>query len=70
QDGTLRCAALDSFAQEPLSAPNRWQQLDNLILSPHIGGVSDTSYVKMGCAAARNVLSVLQEDAAEAPSPV
>lgn len=70
QNGTLRCAALDSFAQEPLTAPHRWQQLDNLILSPHIGGVSDTSYVKMGCAAARNVLSVLQEDAAEAPSPV
>ena len=70
QDGTLRCAALDSFAQEPLTAPHRWQQLENLILSPHIGGVSDTSYVKMGCAAARNVLSVLQEKAAEAPSPV
>jgi len=70
QDGTLRCAALDSFAQEPLIAPHRWQQLENLILSPHIGGVSDTSYVKMGCAAARNVLSVLQEKAAEAPSPV
>ena len=60
QNGTLRCAALDSFAQEPLTAPHRWQQLDNLILSPHIGGVSDTSYVKMGCAAAHNVLSVLQ----------
>ncbi|OQP30520.1 hydroxyacid dehydrogenase [Pantoea latae] len=60
QDGTLRCAALDSFAQEPLTAPHRWQQLDNVILSPHIGGVSDTSYVKMGCGAARNVLSVLQ----------
>lgn len=60
QDGTLRCAALDSFTQEPLTAPHRWQPLDNVILSPHIGGVSDTSYIKMGCAAARNVLSVLQ----------
>lgn len=60
QDGTLRCAALDSFAQEPLTAPHRWQPLENVILSPHIGGVSDASYVKMGCGAARNVLSVLQ----------
>ena len=70
QNGTIRCAALDSFAQEPLTAPNRWQQLDNLILSPHVGGVSDTSYIKMGCAAARNVLSVLQETPAEAYSPL
>lgn len=70
QDGTLRGAALDSFAQEPLTAPHRWQQLDNVILSPHIGGVSDTSYVKMGCAAARNVLGVLQEAHSGVQSPV
>lgn len=65
QDGTLRCAALDSFAQEPLTAPHRWQSLSNVILSPHIGGVSDTSYVKMGSTAARNVLSVLRAGAVE-----
>ncbi|RPD94651.1 3-phosphoglycerate dehydrogenase [Candidatus Pantoea deserta] len=65
QDGTLGCAALDSFTQEPLTAPHRWQSLSNVILSPHIGGVSDTSYVKMGSTAARNVLSVLRAGAVE-----
>ncbi|WLS80738.1 NAD(P)-dependent oxidoreductase [Erwinia pyri] len=60
-DGTLSWAALDSFATEPLTAPHLWQSIDNVILSPHIGGVSDNSYVKMGTAAASNVLKVLAE---------
>ena len=59
--GTLRCAALDSFNSEPLTTPHIWQAIDNVILSPHVGGVSDASYVKMGTAAAANILQVLQE---------
>lgn len=58
-EGTLSWAALDSFAVEPLTAPHRWQHIENVILSPHIGGVSDVSYIKMGVAAASNVLKVL-----------
>jgi len=60
-NGTVSWAALDSFAVEPLSAPHIWQSVENVILSPHIGGVSDNSYVKMGTAAANNVLKVLAE---------
>ena len=59
--GALSWAALDSFAVEPLVAPHIWQSVDNVILSPHIGGVSDNSYVKMGTVAASNVLKVLAE---------
>lgn len=58
--GALRWAALDSFNTEPLTAPHIWEEVDNVILSPHIGGVSDASYVKMGTAAAANILQVLQ----------
>ncbi|MCZ4061049.1 hydroxyacid dehydrogenase [Pantoea sp. LMR881] len=60
-NGTISWAALDSFTIEPLTAPHVWQYVDNVILSPHIGGVSDTSFVKMGTAAASNVLKVLAE---------
>lgn len=60
-NGIVSWAALDSFAVEPLTAPHIWQAVDNVILSPHIGGVSDNSYVKMGTAAANNVLKVLAE---------
>ncbi|WP_394661929.1 hydroxyacid dehydrogenase [uncultured Pantoea sp.] len=59
--GRLRAAALDSFRAEPLTAPHRWQSLPNVILSPHIGGVSDASYIKMGTASAANIVSVLHE---------
>ncbi|YCI28769.1 hydroxyacid dehydrogenase [Erwinia sp. PK3-005] len=60
-NGTISWAGLDSFAIEPLTAPHIWQSVANVILSPHIGGVSDNSYVKMGTAAASNVLKVLAE---------
>jgi D-3-phosphoglycerate dehydrogenase len=60
-NGTLSWAALDSFTSEPLTAPHIWQQVENVIISPHIGGVSNDSYINMGCAAASNVLEVLGE---------
>lgn len=59
-NGTLSWAALDSFSQEPLEAPHLWQSVDNVILSPHIAGVSDNSYVKMGTVAASNVVQTLE----------
>lgn len=60
-NGTLRWAGLDSFTVEPLSAPHPWQHIDNVIISPHIGGVSDHSYIKMGVTAAENVLKVVEK---------
>ncbi|SPC20420.1 hydroxyacid dehydrogenase [Cupriavidus taiwanensis] len=59
-DGKLYAAGLDSFAIEPMVVPHPFQQLPNVILSPHIGGVSDAAYVNMGVGAANNVLAVLQ----------
>lgn len=62
-EGQLRCAGLDSFDVEPMSNPHPFQCVSNLILSPHIGGVSDAAYVNMGKGAAANVLAVLEERA-------
>lgn len=63
-DGQLRHAALDSFETEPLSPTHPFVNVSNVILSPHVGGVSDAAYVKMGEGAAANVLAVLAERAA------
>lgn len=60
QKGQLYAAGLDSFAIEPMPAVHAFREIPNLILSPHIGGVSDAAYVNMGVGAARNVLAVLQ----------
>ena len=58
RDGTLHSAALDSFTHEPLTAPHVWQSVENVVISPHIGGVSAASYIKMGTVAASNILAV------------
>jgi D-3-phosphoglycerate dehydrogenase len=60
RSGKLYAAGLDSFENEPLPSPHPFRDVPNLILSPHIGGVSDAAYVNMGLGAARNVLAVLE----------
>ncbi|WP_197424853.1 hydroxyacid dehydrogenase [Bordetella sp. N] len=60
RSGKVASAGLDSFAQEPPPADHPYFGVANLILSPHIGGVTRDAYVSMGTAAANNVLAVLR----------
>ena len=60
RSGQVAAAGLDSFAAEPMQAPHPFQGEPNIILSPHIGGVTHDAYVNMGVGAARNVLAVLE----------
>lgn len=62
--GKLRAAGLDSFENEPPPAGHLLCNTPNLIMSPHIGGVTSDAYVNMGVAAARNILDELQMAAA------
>ncbi len=59
--GQVAMAALDSFAVEPMTAPHPFHGVANILLSPHIGGVTSDAYVNMGVGAARNVLDVLAQ---------
>jgi len=59
--GQVAGAGLDSFATEPMVAPHPFHDEPRIVLSPHIGGVTADAYVKMGAAAARNALAVLQK---------
>ena len=63
KSGALRAAGLDSFQVEPFAPGHPFTDIPNVILSPHIGGVTSDAYVGMGTAAARNVLAVLEQDA-------
>lgn len=58
--GRVSSAGLDSFAVEPMTAPHPFHHEPRILLSPHIGGVTADAYVKMGVAAAKNVLAVLE----------
>ena len=51
-------AALDVFAEEP-TPPARWRDVPNLIVSPHVAGVSHESLQRLHDAAVRNLLTVL-----------
>jgi D-3-phosphoglycerate dehydrogenase len=57
--GKLRAAGLDAFNPEPLVGDHHFRGVPNVILTPHVGGVSEDAYVNMGTAAARNILDVL-----------
>jgi D-3-phosphoglycerate dehydrogenase len=59
ESGQVASAGLDSFAVEPLAADHPFHRQHNIVLSPHIGGVTSDAYVIMGVAAARNVLAAL-----------
>lgn len=60
RSGQVASAGLDSFAVEPMTAGHPFQGEPRIVLSPHIGGVTADAYVKMGVAAAQNVLAVLR----------
>jgi D-3-phosphoglycerate dehydrogenase / 2-oxoglutarate reductase len=59
RSGQVAAAGLDSFAVEPMTAPHPFHGEARITLSPHIGGVTADAYVKMGVAAAKNALAVL-----------
>lgn len=59
RSGQVAMAGLDSFAVEPMAPGHPFQGEKNIVLSPHIGGVTGDAYVNMGVGAARNLLAVL-----------
>ncbi|WP_395345441.1 NAD(P)-dependent oxidoreductase [Variovorax sp. UC122_21] len=59
RSGHVAMAGLDSFAVEPMTAGHPFQGEKNIVLSPHIGGVTGDAYVNMGVGAARNLLAVI-----------
>lgn len=64
--GQVASAGLDSFQVEPMTVGHPFQGVPNLVLSPHIGGVTSDAYLNMGLAAARNALAVLGRHAVAA----
>lgn len=56
--GRLGRAALDVLAQEP-AAPERWRDVPNIILTPHVAGVSQESMIRLRQVAIRNLETIL-----------
>lgn len=60
QGGQLYAAGLDTMAVEPLPAHSPLSALDNVVLTPHVGGSTPAALAAMASDAARNVLGFLQ----------
>jgi len=59
KEGKLAGAAIDVFEQEPYNGPLK--ELDNVILTPHIGSYAKEARVKMEIEAVENLLTGLKE---------
>ena len=53
-------AALDCFVGEPLTAPTRWADLDNVLLAPHSIAWTRELFLEIGHAAFQGILDVFQ----------
>lgn len=61
REGRLGGAALDVFADEPLAAAPHFEGCPNLLLTPHIAGVTSESNARVSSLIAERVLQALQE---------
>ena len=52
-------AALDVFATQPLPPDHPLLSLDNVILTPHMAGITEESMMRMGIGAAEESIRVL-----------
>lgn len=60
KDGKLGGAMLDVFEAEPLKEGSRFKGVPNLILTPHIGGLTEQANVRVSSVTAENVRRILE----------
>ena len=58
--GSIAGVALDTFAQEPLSTDSPLLKLDNVIVTPHIAGNAQESFIRMGVTAVKLAFQILE----------
>ena len=60
KDGTVAAAGLDVFQSEPPALDNPLFSDPRVILSPHIGGLSNEAAERMACACVENALNFIE----------
>jgi D-3-phosphoglycerate dehydrogenase len=62
RSGHLGGAAIDVFAEQPLPGDHPFFTLDNVIITPHLAGITEESMERMGIGAVEETLRVLKGD--------
>ncbi|NKK63646.1 hydroxyacid dehydrogenase [Rhizobium leguminosarum] len=62
RDGRIGGAALDVFATQPLPLDHPYFGFDNVIVTPHLAGLTEESMIRMGTGAASEALRVIKGD--------
>ena len=57
KSGHIRAAALDTHYEEPIKEGYNLAELDNVILTPHIGGLSYEAFHQMMADAVENIVA-------------
>ena len=60
ESGRPGIAALDVYDDEPLAPGNPLARRENVVLTPHLGFVNDSSFAKFGSGAVENLLNWLE----------
>ncbi|PDT53501.1 MULTISPECIES: NAD(P)-dependent oxidoreductase [Sinorhizobium] len=58
--GRIGGAALDVFSAQPLPLEHPYFRLDNVIVTPHLAGITDESMMRMGTGAAAEAIRILK----------
>jgi len=59
KSGKLRGYGADVLETEPIKAPHIFQEIDNIIVTPHIGSRTNESVQRQGLRAANNLVNFL-----------
>ena len=68
KSGQLSAVALDTHYEEPINESYKLAKLDNVILTPHIGGLSFEAFHKMMVDAVENIVAFEEGRLAEIAS--
>ncbi|MEP9387134.1 hydroxyacid dehydrogenase [Mesorhizobium sp. KR9-304] len=60
--GRIAGAALDVFSTQPLPSDHPYFSFDNVIITPHMAGITEESMMRMGLGAAEEAIRVLSGD--------